>query len=379
MRRSVSASDTWSCRPEASAIQRQTWKFSATVRSVNSPASSGAYPMPSRARWCGGRPPISRPWNPIFPERTGSSPMMLSMVVVFPAPFRPTRHTDSLLPTLSDTRRRICAGPRQVSMASISSMRGPEQVRGHRLVLPDLVGRAARQDRALVHRHDPVRVLEDHVHVVLDDHGGDVVRADDRGDDVHDRRLLARADAARRLVEEEEPRPQRERDGDVEQLPLPLRDAAGELSRADRQPELAEDLERLLPDGAVKVGQGEELSRQVLAGEDRERHVVQERQLVEQVDELEAARDAGVDPVVDRQAGHLRAAEDDAAGVGTKEPADHVDEARLPAPFEPISASTSPSLTLKSTPSTARVSPKCLVSFAVWSRFIGRAVSGRGG
>src|SRR5882762_1615996 len=134
--------------------------------------------MPSRARWCGGSPPISRPWKPIFPERTGSSPMMLSMVVVFPAPFRPTRHTASRLPTLSDTRRRICAGPRQVSMASTSSMGGPEQVGRHCFVPPDLVGRAARQDVALVHRHDPVRVLEDDVHVVLDDHGGDVVRAD---------------------------------------------------------------------------------------------------------------------------------------------------------------------------------------------------------
>src|SRR5712691_1728154 len=129
--------------------------------------------MPSRARWCGGSPPIWRPWKPIFPERTGSSPMMLSMVVVFPAPFRPTRHTDSLLPTLSETRRRTCAGPRQVSMASISSMRGPEQVRRDCLVLPDLVGRAARQDRALVHRHDPVRVLEDDVHVVLGPDRGD--------------------------------------------------------------------------------------------------------------------------------------------------------------------------------------------------------------
>ena len=42
MRFCVSCSETWSVRPPASAIQRQTWKFSETVRSVNSPASSGA-------------------------------------------------------------------------------------------------------------------------------------------------------------------------------------------------------------------------------------------------------------------------------------------------------------------------------------------------
>src|SRR5438132_12656570 len=126
--------------------------------------------MPSLAGRCGGSPLMSRPWNATFPDRTGSSPMMLSIVVVFPAPFRPTRHTDSLLPTESDTRRRTWAGPRQVSMASISSMRRPDQRRGHRLVAPDLVRSAAGQDGALVHRHDPVRVLADGVHVVID-HG----------------------------------------------------------------------------------------------------------------------------------------------------------------------------------------------------------------
>src|SRR5207253_1548781 len=40
----------------------------------------------------------------------------------------------------------------------------------------------------------------------------------------------------------------------------------------------------------------------------------------------------------------------------------------LPAPLEPISASTCPSRTAKSTPSTARFSPKCFVSFVVSSR-----------
>src|SRR3989442_3339630 len=188
--------------------------------------------MPSLARSCGGSLPISRPWKVTFPPRIGRSPMMLSMVVVLPAPFRPTRHTASLLPTLSETRRRICAGPRQVSMPWTSSMGGPEQVRRHRLVATDLVGRAARQDAALVHGHDPIRVLEDHVHVVLDDHRGDVVRSDDRGDDVHDGRLLAGADAAGRLVEEEKARPQRERDGYVEQLWFAPPGPAGERRRA---------------------------------------------------------------------------------------------------------------------------------------------------
>ncbi len=47
--------------------------------------------------------------------------MMLSMVVVLPAPLRPTRHTTSCAPTLSDTPCRMWAGPRKVSIALTSS------------------------------------------------------------------------------------------------------------------------------------------------------------------------------------------------------------------------------------------------------------------
>ena len=47
--------------------------------------------------------------------------MMLSMVVVLPAPLRPTRQTTSWAPTLSDTPCRMWAGPRKVSIALTSS------------------------------------------------------------------------------------------------------------------------------------------------------------------------------------------------------------------------------------------------------------------
>jgi len=47
---------------------------------------------------------------------------MLSIVVVFPAPLRPTRQIDSPSPTRSETALKICAGPRNVLMRSSSSM-----------------------------------------------------------------------------------------------------------------------------------------------------------------------------------------------------------------------------------------------------------------
>src|SRR5205823_5205326 len=165
--------------------------------------------MPSRARRCGGRVLMSFPWNVILPARSGSRPMMLSMVVVLPAPLRPTRTTDSLSPTSSETCRRICARPRYVLMACSSSMGGPEHRVLHRLVAADLLRSATGEAHALLHDHDAVGVLEDNVHVVLDDHGSDPVRPDDRADHVHDRRLLPGADAAGRLVEEEQPRRER--------------------------------------------------------------------------------------------------------------------------------------------------------------------------
>src|SRR5262249_3382849 len=190
------------------ALRASDWlirKFSATVRSGKIPASSGEQPIPASARRYVGSRPMSCPLNLITPLRTGRRPMMESIVVVLPAPLRPTRHTDSASPTVSDTPCRTWAGPRKVLIPSTSSIAlGPEEIGGHLLVGPDLVRGAVGEDRALVHGDDPSAVPEDHVHVVLDDDGGDPSRAHHRGDDVHDRRLLAGAHAARRLVEEEQ-------------------------------------------------------------------------------------------------------------------------------------------------------------------------------
>src|SRR5713226_6082657 len=99
---------------------------------------------------------MSVPLNVILPLRMGSSPMMLSMVVVFPAPLRPTRHTDSPSRTVSDTPLRTWAGPRKVLIRSSSStVLGSQKIRGDLLVVPDLVRGAVGQDGALVHGDDP--------------------------------------------------------------------------------------------------------------------------------------------------------------------------------------------------------------------------------
>src|SRR6267142_6654768 len=125
--------------------------------------------MPQSARSCVGRRVMSAPLNVTVPLRTGSSPMMLSMVVVFPAPLRPTRHTVSASPIESRTSRSTWAGPRNVLRRSTSSMAvGPQHVGRDLLVVADLVGRPVGQDRALMHGDDARAVGEDDIHVVLD-------------------------------------------------------------------------------------------------------------------------------------------------------------------------------------------------------------------
>src|SRR5688572_13086064 len=102
---------------------------------------------------------MSRPWKAMRPARAGRSPMIVSIVVVLPAPFRPTRQTASASPTVSETSRRTWAGPRCVLTRSSWSTGRSQEGRGDLLVRADLVRRALGEDRPLVHHHDPVGIL----------------------------------------------------------------------------------------------------------------------------------------------------------------------------------------------------------------------------
>src|SRR5436309_2643351 len=121
-------------------------------------------------------------------------------------------------------------------------------------------------------------------------------------------------------------------------LPAPLRPTrltaspsptVREHARLRLEPEDVQDLRGLLPDGAVGLGQGQELPGLALAREDRQRHVVERAQLVEEVHELEAPRDPRADPLVDRLAGDVGVAEQDLAAVRREEAADEVHQRRL--------------------------------------------------
>ncbi len=181
-----------------------------------------------------------------------------------------------------------------------------------------------------MHGHDPGAVGEHHVHVVLDDHRGDAARAHHLGDDVHDRRLLARAHPAGGLVEEEQLGAQRVGHRHVQELALALGQPARRLAGAGVQPELLQHHRPLVAHRGVGVGEREQAPGAPLAGEDREGHVVLDRELVEEVHELEAARDAEPDLVMDRGPRDVGPLEVDPARVGRDQPADQVDERGLP-------------------------------------------------
>src|SRR5919201_2999821 len=167
--------------------------------------------MPRLARLCGGSLVMSSPRKRIRPERTGSNPVILSMMVVRPAPLRPTSETTSPSPTSRLTPRRMCAGPRKVFMPSISSStclsfasrkRSAEKNVGDVLVRLDLLRRPVSQELPFMHHYDAVRVTEHHVHVVLDDDRSHCAGAHDGGYPIHDLRLVARAHAAGRFIQE---------------------------------------------------------------------------------------------------------------------------------------------------------------------------------
>src|SRR5437870_13300795 len=88
--------------------------------------------------------------------------MMVSIVVVLPAPLRPTSTTDSPAPTRKETPRSTWTGPRKVSIRSTSSMPGTpvrrrtggvgSDERGcNRVVAAELIRRSVRGYRVLVH------------------------------------------------------------------------------------------------------------------------------------------------------------------------------------------------------------------------------------
>src|SRR5260221_2111030 len=177
-----------------------------------------------------------------------------------------------------------------------------------------------------MHHDDAVGVAEYHVHVVLDDDGGDHPSAHHRRDGIHDLRLFVRADPAGRFVEEEEPGTKRISDRNVKQVASALAEAASRNGGFARKAELAQHFERLTSHILVTVGQSRHLHRLTLAREHRQGDIVENRKRIEQADDLETAGNSRLDPLRHRREGDVAILEQDPPAVRLQMRADQIDQ-----------------------------------------------------
>src|SRR5215469_4800433 len=201
-------------------------RFSSTSRLAKMPRSSGQTAIPSRAIRCGGNRMISVPSSTTEPSRRGTMPISERRVVVFPAPFRPSRVTSSPGLISKLTPWRMCDSPYQAWSLSTWSIGRPAGSGGgserataasdmlrphvrlhHVLVLADRRVVALGQDLAAGEHGDVVREVRHHLEVVLHHQHRAVLRhpLDEGGDPVHV--LVAHASGG--LVEQEQLRLQR--------------------------------------------------------------------------------------------------------------------------------------------------------------------------
>src|SRR5215210_92681 len=258
---------------------------------------------------------MSRPSNLTAPVRRGTSPMIERSVVVLPAPLRPMTQTTSPAATVSDTPCRMWLRPYQALRSRTSSIalnRLAEIDAPHLLVRADVVGSALGEEPSVMQHQDAVRDAHDELHAVLDeDHCALLVEPEDQ---VHHGARLLRAHAGGRLVEEQKARVAGERHRDLEAALV----AVGEV------------LDRVMPAGGEADG-GEELLGPrdevavILAARPevearghrlrRDAHVLHDRELREEVRDLERLRDAETGKAVLRLSRDVAALEQDPPGA----------------------------------------------------------------
>src|SRR5262245_65928630 len=109
-----------------------------------------------------------------------------------------------------------------------------------------------------MHHDDAVGISEHDIHVVFDDDRANLSGPNNGGDNIHDRGLLPRANAAGRLVKKQELWPERVGHGDVEELALTLGEAAGWLVGLVFEAELPKHLEGFGSHSVVRTRRSEE-------------------------------------------------------------------------------------------------------------------------
>src|SRR5438067_8459447 len=159
-------------------------RFSSTSRLAKTPRSSGHKAMPNRAILLEGRFVSSTLRNRIEPSRRPTMPMIDFMVVVLPAPLRPSSVTTSPSPMSKSMPCRMCDSPYHAFRPRTSSMARSEVSLYHLRILRYRCIVALGQDLAALEHGDPIGERRHHREVVLHHQHGAVGRHpfDERGD-----------------------------------------------------------------------------------------------------------------------------------------------------------------------------------------------------
>ena len=141
---------------------------------------------------------------------------------------------------------------------------------------------------------------------------------------------MSRVDhSAGRLVQEQQLWLQGIGERDIEQLAFALGEVAGIVAALHCKAELVEDPIGLSGDGMIEVSEPAQMRGLALAREDRQRHVIEGGEIVEDVDKLEAAGNSGLDAFGHGETRDVLTLEDNLAKLGLKQCADHIDERGL--------------------------------------------------
>src|SRR5438552_12794724 len=275
---------------------------------------------------------MSRPFRRTAPVLCRWRPITHRRSVVLPAPFRPTSVTSSPSRTCSDTSRSAWASPYRAERPSTSKTglgMGLPQVRGDdRGVLANDRVTALRDHAALLQHDHLVGELGDDAHVVLDEHDRPTrVRLSnqvDRAPDVLD------THARGRLVQQEEARVERDREGELQRALLPVWKLAGGPAREVSQTDLREELARSVAIALERALGGPEPVADRRRSLERELGVLERGELVEEARDLEGARDPAPRDAFGRQPRGIGAEDDHASCGRPKEAGEEIEEGRLP-------------------------------------------------
>ena len=218
--------------------------------------------------------------------------------------------------------------PRRSSLNG-SDVRLAEIDLAHVGVVADLLWRAVREHPSLMQHDDAGGESEDHLHVVLDEEDGERLLHRERPDLREHAIALSGAHPGGRFVQQQKAGLGGEREGNLQQPPIPVREQARWIAAAGGEPD---GIEQPL-DGRLQAGDRVQpvarVERAPCPREHRDRHVLLHRKQGKDVGDLERPGHSAADARARRPPGHVLSREHDVAVARRQLSGEEVDEGGL--------------------------------------------------